>query len=67
MELAIFHPSATSCLVIDDALFHLGDPGIIADIHTLRAQHLCLMQIKRQQLELDLQECKAEEEKLTAK
>ena len=66
MELAIFHPSATSCLVIDDALFHLGDPGIIADIHTLRAQHLHLMQIKRQRLELDLQECKAEEEKLTA-
>ena len=66
IELAIFHPSATSCLVIDDALFHLGDPGIIADIHMLRAQHLCLMQIKRQQLELDLQERKAEEEKLTA-
>ena len=67
IELAIFHPSATSRLVIDDALFHLGDPGIIADIHTLRAQHLRLMQIKRQQLELDLQEHKAEEEKLTTK
>ena len=65
-ELAIFHPSATSRIVIDDALFHLGDPGIIADIHTLRAQHLHLMQIKRQRLELDLQEHKAEEEKLTA-
>ena len=47
-ELAIFHPSATSRLVINDALFHLGDPGIITDIHTLRAQHLRLMQIKRQ-------------------
>ena len=65
-ELAIFHPSATSRITIDNALFHLGDPGIIADIHTLRAQHLRLMQIKRQRLELDLQERKAEEEKLTA-
>ena len=48
IELAIFHPSATSCLTINNALFHLGDPGVIADIHTLRAQHLHLMQSKRQ-------------------
>ena len=32
----IFHPSSTSCLVIDDALYHLGDPRIIADVHMLR-------------------------------
>ena len=56
----------SSRITIDNALFYLGDPGIIADVHTLRAQHLRLMQIKRQWLELDLQERKAEEEKLTA-
>ena len=36
-ELTIFHPSATSQLTIDDTLFYLGDLGIIADVHTLRA------------------------------
>jgi hypothetical protein len=34
-DLAIFHPSAISHLVVDDALFYLGDPGVIADIHCL--------------------------------
>ena len=60
----IFHPSSTSCLVIDDALYHLGDPGVIADVHMLRAQYNKLESIKRQHLDLDSQECNANKKKL---
>ena len=63
-DLAPFHPSAPNRLIIDDALFHLGDPGVIADIHTLRAQYLCIAEIKRQRTELTRQELKCEERKL---
>ena len=42
----IFHPSSTTHLVIDDALYHLGDPGVIADIHMLCTQHNKLESIK---------------------
>jgi len=31
----IFDPSSTSRLIIDDALYHLGDPRVIADVHML--------------------------------
>jgi hypothetical protein len=34
-DLTIFHPSAISHLIVDDALYYLGDPGVIADIHCL--------------------------------
>ena len=63
MELAIFHPSALNCTIVDDALLHLGDAGVIADIHTLREQHLHLATIRQQQVELGRQELKAEEKK----
>ena len=55
-DLYIFHPSSSSRIIVDDALYHLGDPGVIADVHTLRAQHDELMRIKRQRLELDNKE-----------
>ena len=55
-DLYIFHPSSSSQIIVDDALYHLGDPGIIADVHTLRAQHDELMRIKQQCLELDNKE-----------
>ena len=42
----IFHPSSTTCLVVDNALYHLGDPGVIADVHMLCAQHNKLESIK---------------------
>ena len=42
----IFDPSSTSRLVVDDALYHLGDPGVIADVHMLRAQYNKLENIK---------------------
>ena len=48
MELAIFHPSAINCITVDDVLLHLGDAGVIADVHTLREQHLCLATIQQQ-------------------
>jgi len=52
----IFHPSSTSQLVVDNALYHLGDPGVIADIHMLHAQYNKLENIKCQCLDLDNQE-----------
>ena len=47
-DLAPFHPSAPNRLIIDDALAHLGDPGVIADMHSLRTQYLRIAEIKRQ-------------------
>ena len=62
-DLAIFHPSAPNRTVVDDALLHLGDAGVIADIHTLRDQHLRIAAIKQQRTKLGRQELKAEEKK----
>jgi len=49
----IFDPSSTSRLIVDDAIYHLGDPGIVADIHTLRVQINKLKGIKHQHIDLD--------------
>ena len=62
-ELALFHPSAINCTTVDDALLHLGDAGVIADVHTLRQQHLCLATIQQQRIKLGRQELKAEEKR----
>ena len=62
-ELAIFHPSALNRTIVDDALLNLGDAGVIADVHTLREQHLRLATIRQQRIELGRQELKAEEKK----
>jgi len=55
-NLYIFHPSSTSQTIVDDALYHLDDLGIIADVHTLCVQYDKVMRIKRQHLELDNKE-----------
>jgi len=52
----IFHPSSTSQLVVDNALYYLGDPRVIADVHMLHAQYNKLENIKCQCLDLDSQE-----------
>jgi hypothetical protein len=49
--------------VVDSALFHLGDAGVIADVHTLCAQYTCLTNVKRQRVELDAIEHKVEKKK----
>jgi hypothetical protein len=49
--------------VVDNALFHLGDAGVIANVHTLQAQYTRLANVKRQRVELDTIECKAEKKK----
>jgi hypothetical protein len=62
-DLAIFDPASDDRLVVDNALFHLGDAGVIADVHTLRAQYTRLANVKRQRIELDAIERKAEKKK----
>jgi hypothetical protein len=64
-DLAIFDPSSDDCLVIDNALFYLRDVGVIADVHTLRAQYTRLANMKRQRVELNNIERKAEKKKNT--
>src|SRR5947208_15535736 len=64
-DLGIFDPSSDDRLVVDKALFHLGDAGVIADIHTLRAQYTHLANVKRQRVQLDAIERKAEKKKNT--
>jgi hypothetical protein len=48
-------------------LIHLVDAGVVADVHTLRAQINKKQNIKRQQLELDGQEREAEGKMLLVK
>jgi hypothetical protein len=55
-NLTIFHPSSINRRLIDNALIHLVDAGVVADVHTLRAQINKKQNIKRQRLELDGQE-----------
>jgi hypothetical protein len=62
-DLAIFDPSSDDHLIIDNALFHLSDAGVIADVHTLRAQYTHLANVKRQRVELNAIEHKAEKKK----
>jgi hypothetical protein len=64
-DLTIFDPSSDDRLVIDNALFHLGDAGVITDVHMLRAQYTRLANMKRQRVELDNIGCKAEKRKNT--
>jgi hypothetical protein len=59
-NLTIFHPSSVNCRLVDDALIHLTDAGVVADVHMLCAQINKKQNIKRQQLELDGQEREAE-------
>jgi len=51
-NLNIFHPSSTSCLLVDNALIDLKDPGVIADVHRYRAYQIELENMKRHKVEL---------------
>ena len=64
-DLNIFHPAHTSRLLVDTALVALRDPGVLADVHRFRAYHNTLTSVKRQRLELDKQEDRAEAKLLT--
>ena len=64
-DLNIFHPAHTSRLLVDTALISLRDPGVLADVYRFRAYHNTLTSIKRQRLELDKQEDRAEAKLLT--
>jgi len=46
--------------MVDTALVNLKDPGILADVHRLRGYHNIISRAKRQRLELEKQETKAE-------
>jgi hypothetical protein len=37
-DLTIFHPSSVNRQLVDDALIHLTDAGVVADVHMLCAQ-----------------------------
>jgi hypothetical protein len=47
-DLTIFHPSSVNHQLIDDALIHLIDAGVVADIHTLCTQINKKQNIKQQ-------------------
>jgi hypothetical protein len=66
-DLTIFHPSSVNCRLIDDALIHLTDAGVVANVYTLHAQINKKQNIKRQCLELDGQEQEAEGKMLLVK
>ena len=54
-NLSAFHPDSVNCLLVNNALIRLIDPGIVTDIHTLCTQITKKKQIKRQRMELDAQ------------
>jgi len=64
-DLNIFHPAHISCLLINTALVNLKDPGVLADVHRLRAYHNSLTHVKCQYLELDKEESHVEAKLLT--
>ena len=59
-DLSAFHPDSVNHLLVDNALVRLIDPGVVADVHTLRTQITKKKQIKRQRMELDAQEREAD-------
>ena len=59
-DLSAFHPDSVNRLLVDNALVRLIDPGVVADVHTLRTQITKKKQIKRQRMELDAQEREAD-------
>ena len=64
-DLNIFHPTHTSHLLIDTTLVALRDPGVLADIHRFRTYYNTIASVKRQRLELDKKEDRAEAKLLT--
>jgi len=59
-DLNIFHPAHLSRLMVDTALVNLKDPGVLADIHQLWGLHNIISSAKRQRLELEKKETRAE-------
>jgi hypothetical protein len=59
-DLAAFHPDSVNRRLVDNALVNIIDPGIVADVHTMRAQITKKKNIKRQRVELDHQEREAD-------
>ena len=59
-DLNLFHPTHLSHLMVDTALVSLRDPGILADVHRFRGLHNILSNAKRQRLELEKKETRAE-------
>ena len=59
-DLNLFHPAHLSRLMVDTALVNLKDPGILADVHRLRGLHNIVSSAKRQRLELEKKETRAE-------
>ena len=64
-DLNIFHPLSTSCLLVDNALIDLKNPGVIADIHWYRAYQNELANVKRQRVKLNNAEDRAQTKLLT--
>jgi len=46
--------------MVDMVLVNLKDPGILADVHRLRGLHNIISNAKRQRLELEKKETRAE-------
>ena len=63
-DLTIFHPSSVNRHLVDDALIRLTDTGVVADVHTYRAQLTTKQNIKRQRLKLDAKEREADGKQL---
>jgi len=59
-DLNLFHPTHLSRLMVDTALVNLKDPGVLADIHWLWGLHNIISSAKRQRLELEKKEVRAE-------
>jgi len=59
-NLHIFHPTHLSHLMVDTALVNLKDPGVLADIHRFWGHHNIISSVKRQRLEAEKRETKAE-------
>ena len=58
-DLSAFHPDSVNRLLVDNALIHLVDPGVVADVHTLHTQITKKKTIKHQRMELNAQEREA--------
>jgi len=59
-DLNLFHPAHLSRLMVDTALVNLKDPGILADVHRFRGLHNIISSCKRQRLEIEKKESRAE-------
>jgi hypothetical protein len=59
-DLSAFHPDSVNHRLVDNALIAVINPGIVADVHTMRTQITKKKNIKRQRVDLDHQEREAD-------